>query len=90
MKIWALIKNDHRIVRDVVEEVSFQKTSDIGDWNALIGEMAKALDLSRPVILNSHISDLKRFSRVTFKPSDFIEPVDFDQFEIEIFSLKNK
>ena len=71
-------------------ELSFQKTSDITDWNTIIGKMATALDLSRPVILNSHIKDFQRFSRVTFKPSDFIESVDFDKFEIEIFSLKNK
>ena len=42
------------------------------------------------MILRKHVNDLIHFSRVVFKPADFIEPVDFDEFEIEILSEKKK
>ena len=40
--------------------------------------------------LRKHVNDLARFSRVVFKPADFIESVDFDEFEIEVLSEKKK
>ena len=56
----------------------------------LLHELCQDLDLCRPVILRKHVNDLKQFSRVVFKPTDFIEPVDFDEFEIEVLSEKKK
>ena len=43
------------------------------------------LDLSCPVLLDSQIKHMKQFRRFAFLPDDFIEPVDFTKFEIEIY-----
>ena len=52
--------------------------------------VCKELDLPRPVMLSKHERDLRQFSHVVFKPSDFIEPVAFDTFELTLFYEKKK
>ena len=90
MKIWGLVRTDQRIVRDIVIELDYKKRDDVQEWSAVIGDAARELDLSRPVVLKKHIKELHSFGRTVFKPSDFMESVDFDKFEIEIFHEKTK
>ena len=90
MRIWAKVLHDHRIMRETVREFSSARPSDLEGWSVLLHELCQDLDLCRPVILGKHMNDLKQFSRVVFKPRDFIEPVDFDEFELEILSEKKK
>ena len=90
MKIWAKVLTDHRIMNETVREFSSARPSDMEGWSVLLHELCQDLDLCRPVILRKHVNDLKQFSRVVFKPADFIESVDFDEFEIEIIPEKKK
>ena len=90
MRIWAKVLQDHRIIRETVREFSFARPSDLEGWSVPMHELCQDLDLCRPVILRKHVNDLKQFSRVVFRAADFIEPVDFDEFEIEILSEKKK
>ena len=90
MLIWAKVLQDHKIMRETVREFSSARPSDTEGWSPLLHELCQDLDLCRPVILRKHVNDLKQFSRVVFKPADFIEPVDFDEFEIEVLSEKKK
>ena len=90
MRIWAKILQDHRIIHETVREFSSARPSDVEEWSPLLHELCQDLDLCRPVILRKHINDLRQFSRVVFKPADFIESVDFDEFEIEVLSEKKK
>ena len=62
----------------------------LADLNELISPLCQELDLSRPLMLKKHLKEIEDFSRVVFHPSDFIEPVDFDRFEVEIFYPKKK
>ena len=90
MKIWAKVLTDHRIMNETVREFSSARPSDMEGWSVLLHELCQDLDLCRPVILKKHVNDLKQFSRVVFKPADFIESVDFDEFEIEVIPEKKK
>ena len=90
MKIWAKVLTDHRIMNETVREFSSARPSDMEGWSVLLHELCQDLDLCRPMILRKHVNDLKQFSRVVFKPADFIESVDFDEFEIEIIPEKKK
>lgn len=45
-----------------------------------------ALDLSMPVLLETHLKDWKAFHRAVFMPSDFIEPVSFDRLEAVLYN----
>lgn len=56
----------------------------------VITELCKPLDLAVPVILPKHVSELDKFSRTVFKPEDFMESVEFDGYEVEIFPEKKK
>lgn len=85
MRLWATIRDGHRILREATVEADYSRLDQVADWTALLGEACRALDLARPVILKKHIGDLSGFSRAVFKPEDFMEPVDFQRFEIEIF-----
>jgi hypothetical protein len=88
MKIWGIIRSEQSIEKDVVLEFENQNRDEIRDWERIIGETARALDLSRPVILKKHIRELQNFSRTVFKQADFMENIFFDKFEIEIFPEK--
>ena len=90
MKIWAKVLQDHRIINETVREFPSARPSDMEGWSGPLHELCQDLDLCRPVILRKHVNDLKQFSRVVFKPTDFIESVDFDEFEIEILPEKKK
>ena len=90
MRIWAKVLQDHRIIRETVREFSSARPSDLEGWSGPVHELCQDLDLCRPVILGKHVNDLMRFSRVVFRPSDFIETVDFDEFELEVLSEKKK
>ena len=90
MRIWAKVLQDHRIMREAVREFASARPSDMEGWSSLLHELCQDLDLCRPVVLRKHVNDLERFSRVVFKPADFMESVDFDEFEIEVLSEKKK
>ncbi|HWS29266.1 MAG TPA: hypothetical protein VN512_04025 [Clostridia bacterium] len=85
MKYWGTLHTDGRIVKDALLESAYQKKGEIEDYAALVSELCRALDLSRPVLLKKHLNDLDRFSRTVFKSEDFMESVDFDKFEVELF-----
>ncbi|MDD4074974.1 MAG: hypothetical protein PHC80_02675 [Eubacteriales bacterium] len=89
MRIWAAIRSDHHIIADTVQDFP-QTRNAVTDWSGVIGALCEALDLSRPVILKKHLHDILHFSRVTFKPGDFMEPVNFDRFDMEIFPEEKK
>lgn len=89
MKIWGVIRKDNKIQRDVVLEFSIPRPESAEGWMELIGEFAKEFDLSRPVVLSKHHRDLLRFGHTAFRAADFMEPIDFDRFEIEIFPEKS-
>ena len=90
MRIWAKVLQEHRIINETVREFSSARPSDSDGWSAILHGICQDLDLCRPVLLRKHVNDLTRFSRVVFRPADFIEPVDFDEFEVEILSEKKK
>ena len=87
MKVWGVLRTDGHIVKDALLETAHRKKDEIEDHAALVSELCRALDLSRPVLLKKHISDLERFSRAVFKPEDFMENVDFDRFEVELMFI---
>lgn len=90
MRIWAKTIQSQKITSEVVREFALARPSDISGWMPVLHELCQALDLSRPVVLEKHVRELERFSHTAFRPSDFMEPVGFDRFEMEIFPEKKK
>ncbi|MBR3382473.1 MAG: hypothetical protein IKG85_05495 [Clostridia bacterium] len=85
MKLWGKIRKDDHTVSDEVVAVHAKHAYEVGDWTEPMTELCRKLNLSRPVILKKHVRDLEQFSRAVFSPADFMEPVDFDRFEVELF-----
>lgn len=46
-------------------------------------QIYKYLDMSEPIWVTKHARELSHFQKTKFLPSDFLEPVNFDFFEIE-------
>ena len=90
MRLWATIRNGHRIQRETMIHADFAKMDQVEDWPGLIGEACHALDLARPVILQKHLRDMASFSRAVFKAEDFMEPVSFQRLEVEAFFDKKE
>lgn len=90
MKIWGVIRKNNKIIRDAVTEICNCTRYQIEDWSEAIGPLCDTLDLARPVILKKHISEIMDFSRAVFFPDDFMESINFDKFEIEIYGEKEE
>ena len=90
MRIWAKTIQHQRIQTDVVREFSLARPAVLEEWIPVLHELCQALDLSRPVLLEKHVRELERFNRTVFRPSDFMEPVPFDRFELEILIEKKE
>ena len=76
----------HRIRQDVTVEC--EKYRDDETYRLIVEAICPKLDLPVPVVLSKHKRDLAGFGRVKFLPGDFMEPVDFDWFEIEYIPEK--
>ena len=89
MKLWIKIYQEHKIINQAVQEYNSARPASVNGWAVLVAASCKPLDLACPIVLNKHLQELKRFSRTVFYPADFMEAVDFDRVEIEIFPEKS-
>ncbi len=85
MKVWGKIRKDNSTIAERVVTVQAKTAYDVTDWNEPFIKLCHDLNLSRPVILKKHIRDMEQFRHAIFLPDDFMEPVDFDRFEIELY-----
>ena len=90
MRIWAKTIKHQKIQSEVVREFALARPSDLEGWTPILHELCQALDLSRPIVLEKHLNELERFNHTQFRQSDFMEPIAFDRFEIEILIEKKK
>jgi len=88
VKIWGNIIRKNKI--SASSFLSSDEEPNIEMLLTAIQHLCADLDIEMPVILNKHKIDIMNFSLVRFIPSDFMEKVDFQRFEIEIFIEKDK
>lgn len=85
MKLWGRIKLDNSVLDSRVVTVQAKTAYDVADWSEPFARLCHDMNLSRPVILKKHVRDLEQFRHTVFFPQDFLESVDFDRLEIEIY-----
>lgn len=90
MKIWARLMCSHRIERETVQSFDIARPTDAEGWAPVLAELCKQLDISRPLMLKKHVSELEHFGTTRFLPADFMETVSFHCFEMELFPEKKK
>lgn len=86
IKIWGKILRNNKIIKNHMIEIN----DDFSENSVFDGvyEICIKFDIPRPIVLNKHIKDMNKFLIMRFFPDDFIEKVDFDKFDIEIFVEK--
>lgn len=88
VKIWGNIIRKNRIVDSCLVTADDEPTLDL--YLNSIQSICNELDLEMPVILSKHKNDLEAFNLASFLPTDFIEKIDFQRLDIEIFIDKDK
>ena len=88
VKIWGNIIKKNKIAQSAF--LSFDQEPDLALYMMAIQEICGELDLEMPIILTKHKNDMEVFNLAKFTPGDFIEKVDFQRFDIEIFIEKDK
>ena len=83
MRIWAReFKSNHMLKDTVVEDFSGEtRTHKI--FHAL-EEACYEFDLSKPIWLESTISEFQHHAKARFRQDNFIDSVDFDYMEIQV------
>ena len=89
LKLWGKLIKQHKIVRDVVLDMTLI-TDSAQTVRAALDDFAPALDIARPIWLPKNETDLTKFIITRFYPDQFMENVDFDWLEIEIIGDDRK
>ena len=82
-RLWAKEFKNNRMLRDTVIEDSSDDTRTHKVFRA-IDEVCCQFDLSKPIWLDSTVSDFKRHDKTRFTQDNFIETIDFDYLEIHV------
>ena len=81
VKLWIKLIKDDKIIKDAV--VERQEQLDWSKFAEYLTEGLYSLDEPTPVVIKHHIFDFAKFHVVRFRPSDFVESVDFDYMWVE-------
>lgn len=83
MRVWGKEIKDNHLLKDVVisNDENDSRTHKI--FHAL-EEICLKFDLSKPIWLDSNISDLQMHRKTRFTQDSFIETVPFDYLEFQI------
>lgn len=82
-RLWASEFMDNRMLNDTVIEDDRDDTRTHKIFHAL-EEICLQFDLSKPIWLESTVSDFKRHSKTRFSQDNFIDEIDFDYLEIQV------
>lgn len=83
MRIWFKEWKDNRMIVDyeVKDETVETRTHKV---LSALEEACNALDLSKPIWLDSAIRDFKRDAKARFYQESFIDEISFDYLEIHV------
>lgn len=79
-----LIKN-HKTIKSVTYKNVCEYES--SKFYFYLSETCRKLDIETPVVIDYHRESYEKFNFVKFKPSDFIDSVNFDELLIENIDL---
>lgn len=82
-RLWGKIFTNNHLIRDTVACIDDNDTR-TRHVLAALDEICYALDLSRPIWLDSTILDFKKHDKARFSQDNFVEQIDFDFLEIQV------
>ena len=82
-RLWGKMIKDNKLLRDTVicDESEDTRTHKI--FRAL-DEVCHEFDLSKPIWLDSNITEFKRHDKTRFMQDHFVDSIDFDYLEIHV------
>lgn len=82
-RLWGKMIKDNKLLRDTVicDESEDTRTHKI--FRAL-DEVCHEFDLSKPIWLDSNITEFKRHAKTRFMQDHFVDSIDFDYLEIHV------
>ena len=83
MRIWFKIYTDTHLMHDITIENDSDDTRTHKIFKAL-EDACLAIDLGKPIWLDSNVSDFKRHGKTRFTKDNFVEDIDFDFLEMHI------
>lgn len=81
-KFWGKILIDDKIIQSDTCVMDAKEMSD--QLLGCIEYFSRKFDIEAPMWHSAHTKQMGMFKKATFRPDDFIEKVDFDQFVIEL------
>ena len=82
-RLWGKIWKDNHMVKDTVICDTTNDTRTHKVFHAL-DQICYDFDLSKPIWLDSNITDFQRHDKTRFCADNFIDSIDFDYLEIHI------
>lgn len=82
-RLWSKLWKDNHLIKDVVIQDDSSDTRTHKVFHAL-EESCYALDLGKPIWLESTIAEFQKHSKCRFYQDSFIEHIDFDFMEIHV------
>lgn len=82
-RLWGKIWKENHMIKDTVicNETETTRTHKIFDS---LAEICYLWDLSKPIWLDTNITDFKKLGKTRFYADNFIDSIDFDYLEIQI------
>lgn len=84
VRLWGRVICRHRIEQSVIVPIQDN------DVMEALREICRQLDLQFPMLLPKHEREFSDFSRTSFLPEHFMEPVCFQRLEIELIQPEEK
>ena len=83
-RMWGKIWKDHHMLQDTVICISDYSLSRTDMVFQSLDDICYEFDLSKPIWLDSNISEFKRVSKTRFTQDSFIEQIPFDFLELQV------
>lgn len=83
MNLWIKTHLDEKITRSKTIKNKLPMTKD--DFTSTLSEVCHELDLPTPIIGQISFDNVDKFNYLKLKAKDFVEKIDFDFMEIEVF-----
>ena len=83
-RMWGKLWKENRLLKDtviVIEDETINRTKKVFDS---LDKICYEFDLSKPIWLDSTISDFKRHDKARFYQDNFIDSIEFDFLEIQV------
>lgn len=80
IKIWGKLLVDDKVIKGKTVEIDEKQCS----FFDMLKNLCQELNIPTPVLLDKHVYDFNLFHISIFRPDDFLEPVNFQRFVLEL------